>query len=370
LAKSIKAKDNIRSRIKSTLLTLPFKLGSGLIIPILRFGLHVFVYHRPIIIYRRKRIAKKEARKIRSSIHSEVSRAIIVYDNLTSAPSYGEYIYVILLARYFIANRIQVSFNIVDSEFREDWNVLTKKQIKEFIDEQVTLAEGLLNSNFSQIQRVSWEECKEELSSVSNVTFVPFYTRVRNRISIYRDCFNLLNRLLNKSNNDLRDKILFSFQELAPKVTIQTVRSPYISWQCRYSEKWDFTRNITEDEFIQMYNYLYRRFPDHSILIVSDSVGCAYFTKVADKHNLDVIFSKNLSKTFLGDAALILNSDFFFQVRGGGIGVFPMFSKVPYKIIAQAGHELMWSRKSVTSWQTEQQSFVNKAFFQSYDEAV
>jgi len=94
-------------------------------------------------------------------------------------------------------------------------------------------------------------------------------------------------------------------------------------------------------------------------MIISDTVGCRYFSDLAHKHAYDVIISKDYSQTFLGDGALILKSNFFFQLRGGGISTFAMFSKIPYKLIQPLANETMWSKSKFTSFQTTSQLFIN-----------
>ena len=110
-----------------------------------------------------------------------------------------------------------------------------------------------------------------------------------------------------------------------------------------------------------MHAWLKKKYPCHLIMIVSDESGCDYFSKLTQRYNLNNIFSKQYSQSFLGDAALILKSDFIFQVRGGGIGVIPMFSAMPYEIVAPLANEIMWSKSKVLSFQNDSQLFFNRA---------
>ena len=117
---------------------------------------------------------------------------------------------------------------------------------------------------------------------------------------------------------------------------------------------------MPENEFISMYSQIRIKYPHHLVMIISDQVGCNHFRKLSDKHNLYTLFSKDFSQSFLGDAALILNSDCFFQLRGGGIAIIPMFSVMPYEITCPLGNEVMWSKSKVLSFQRESQLYFNR----------
>lgn len=340
------------------LLKWPFSLGSYLIGPMRRLALPAVMICWPIMKFMRRRVAKIEAGIINLSIQNGAGQAVIVYDNLASPPTYGDFLYVVLIARYLIASGIHVSFYIVDSEFRKDWIALTKAQREEFVAEQVRIAEALLDANLAKIQRISWQDCQSKVLGRPSDSVFPFFENVRHRVAIYLQCFNLLNQLLSDMEQRLRDRVLFSYKELSSKVELKSVEGPYISWHCRYSLKCQPERNTKDSDFLEIYTYLRHRFPTHSIMVMSDVTGCAHFAKLSQKHSLNCLFSKDYSQTFMGDGALILNSTFFFAVRGGGIAVIPMFSTVPYEVIIHPPNYIEgWSKEKIMSWQSEQQSF-------------
>ena len=79
--------------------------------------------------------------------------------------------------------------------------------------------------------------------------------------------------------------------------------------------------------------------------------------KVAKRYGMDCLFSKDYSHTFLGDAALVLHSSYYYQLRGGGMGVIPIFSEVPYEIVSALGNEVEWRKGALASWATPEQVF-------------
>lgn len=354
---------SFRYRIKLALVKLP--LGLYFISPMRRMGMLFIRCFKPIMRIMRRRVARIEARIINSAIHDGVNHAVIVYDNLASGPTYGDFLHVVLLARYFIARGIHVSFYIVDSGLRrKDWSVLSEGEGSTFVEEQLVIAKMLLDATFAKVQRVSWRYCQSEVLNRIEDSVFPFFESVQNRIPIYLQCFNLLNLLLSDMEMKLRDRVLFSYKELSSKIDFKSIESPYITWHCRYSLKWEPERNTKDDDFLMFHAELRSRFPRHSILVVSDTLGCAYFAKLARKHNLQCLFSKDYSQSFMGDGALVLGSTYFFVMHGGGMSSIPIFSSISYGIILPPLNYIeRWSRKKVMSWQTERQSFYFKRSF-------
>lgn len=347
-----------KKRVKAALEGLPFGAGSRVVIPLIKWLLMIFYYQTPVINFKRKQFAKKEARGIDLALQNGVSEVMLVYDYFASPPTYGDYLYVILLGRYFIAQGVKLHFIIVDGEYRQDWNDLQDNQKQNFVIEQLKVAEVLLDSSLVKIERTSWNSLQQQIASSLSV-YLSFSINIINREPIYNHCFNVLNQLLTHKKASLVDDVLFTFDRLSPKVNLVLPKKPYIAIGCRYSEKWGIERNLTDADFINCYLQLTKRFPDHEVMIISDTIGCRYFTELAQRHAYNVITSKDYSQTFLGDGALILKSDFFFQLRGGGISTFAMFSKIPYKLIQPLANETMWSKSKFTSFQTTSQLFIN-----------
>jgi len=267
-----------------------------------------------------------------------------------------------MFARYLTLRDIKVRFYIVDSEYRQDWNNYSKTEIgkSKFVDEQVHLARTIINSSLAEIQRGPWSDCQELLSTLPTDSIIPFVDGVKCRIGIYHDFWILLNILITQNDDGILEKLLLTGDELKGNIDIQLApKNSYITIGCRHSTKWGDVRNLSINEFVSINISLRKRFPNHLIMIVSDELGCEYFSSVAKKYNLACIYSKQYSSTYVGDGALILNSDFFFILKGGGISVFPQFSKVPFENYQPANEMLMWSQKKWASWQNQDQLYFN-----------
>jgi hypothetical protein len=348
-----------KEKVQMLLDVLPFGFGTNFVISLIKWFLDVFIYQKPILNFRKKQFAKHEANCIELELRRGAFQITLVYDNYVSPPTYGDYLYVILLGRYFVAQGRTVNFLIVDSEYRDDWCDLTGLEKEKFVSDQVILAEALLDSAFAKIERVSWDNAQKRIDASASEYF-PFRDLICKKVAIYNHCFNLLNQLLLHKDYLFLKRILFSHEQISSKVVISEVGKKYVTLACRYSKKWAFNRNMSDKEFLSLCERLRQTYPHHATMIVSDHIGCDYFSQLAQKNNLDILFSNKYSQSFLGDGALVLGSEFFVQVRGGGIAIFPMFSTVPYEIVAPLHNEVMWSKSKVLSFQNATQLFFNR----------
>ncbi len=352
----------IRRYLRKLLIWLP---GGTVILPRVRW-----VYRRlPFLDWRRKRYAASEARRIRSAVKAKCNRFVIIIDYEVFGINYGEMINVLALARYINAQNCHVDLYLAKTEFLfEDktgdchYKVFYRFEnpidsVEFYINDIVHMAEALLSPELSSVQIISANEFEEVVNS-SDDQYLLFEDFVRDCRFMIGDCFNLLNKLLAESTETVKDYVLFSSDEFKPDISKSFPNGPYVSWNCRYSAH-DTYRQTTPGEFRKGYEYLRTRFPSRRILIVSDPIGCQHYSALAQELEIDdLLFSREYSTDLLGDAALIMNSEFFFFIRGGGIGIFPILSRMPYEMSGPLGHETMWDRRRLTSWQEESQRFV------------
>lgn len=315
--------------------------------------------HLPGGTINKHRAEKREAARIlRGLREGKIKTALIVYDNLVSPPTYGDYLYVLMLARFFTSQDIYASVVIVDREYRHDWSVVNEDDRDGFVADYVNIASLLLDPALATVEVLTSPQLQARIrSGLDNGAYVPFRENVINRRPIYCHAVNTLNRLCFESSPGHLDRFLLSFDELAGKVELKKPAQPYITWSCRYSTKWGFRRNTSDEEFLPLYRRLKSLYPHHAIMVVSDAVGCNHFKEIARLHGLNCLFSKDYSDTLMGDGALILGSAYFFMLRGGGISYFPMFSRVPYELVIYLGNETEWRNGRLFSWASGSQIF-------------
>jgi hypothetical protein len=303
----------------------------------------------------------REAKKILIHIKNGVKSAIIVYDNKTSPPTYGDFFFSIMFGKYLTSQGINVIFYIIDSEYRSDWDDLSisLEGKDRFVDEQLDLAKKIINSNLIEIKRGSWNSYQNLSSKLPLNIIRPFSNLVEKRVAIYHHIWILLNLMVAKNMHHLFNLLLNGYELKVNSGIQKTPDLKYITIGCRFSVKWAQERNLSENEFLSIVNNLQNRFPSHLIMIVSCEEGCKLFSQIARQNNLNLIYSKEYSSTFIGDGALILNSEFFFILKGGGISVFSQFSDLPFECYQPTNTDLMWSENKLAVWQGNHQLYCN-----------
>ena len=358
----------MRNILKEKLEKLPFGIGYR-IINILT--MRRFLTKRGItdifIVRRKRRLEREESIRIKAAIakHS-FKKIILVYDNLSSGPTYGDYIYALMMARYFLAFDMPVLFYLVNGDNKHGWGYLDKAASDFHIEEQIFLANTFLNNPLVTIEKIVWSDMTMLLEDASKKEYlIPFEKQVKEREKVVAYFYTTLSHLLSDSKSYILDRFLLSFEEIKKNVeqvsgvNMSFPLAPYITFACRYSTLWGEERNTTEVEFVLFINYLKRLYPGHQIMVISDSLGCEYFKKTAQKNNITCLYCKDYTHSFMEDAVMVLGSKFYFQFKGGGMGVVPLFSRLPYEFIQKMNLETMWSKDRATPWADEDQLFIN-----------
>ena len=162
-----------------------------------------------------------EARQIIKDLsRKKITKVLIVYDNLTVPPSYGDNFLVVMFARFFVSLGIEVDFIIVDGEYREDWNHLDKSEINDLMSDYLDTANLLLDPKLSaNIEILSHPQQLAIRIENSNKTdtYIPFEDAVINRLEIYSYMLNTLNILYSKLHNVQKREFLITYEELEKK---------------------------------------------------------------------------------------------------------------------------------------------------------
>ncbi|MEI6153854.1 MAG: hypothetical protein WCQ90_07190 [Deltaproteobacteria bacterium] len=344
-----------KEAIKKHIQNLPF--GESVLLPMARFILQNKYY----VKMRKGLCEKREADYILKSLKSnDFTEAVIAYDMKVSPPTYGDFFYVVMIARFFLIMGKKVNFFIINSEFRKDMlDAYDDEGCRGLVVSLSELPKVILTDNNCDTQITNWHDISVKIDNFEKQgkTLIVFKHKVKNRESIYNHCFNLSNYLAASMDNNQIEKFLLRKNEIDSRVNIKYPKLPYITWAARYSEKWGFDRNITENDFTEIYLSLHSLYPSCAIMIVSDEIGCNYFKKLARKNNLPCLFSKDFSDTFMGDCALIIGSDYFFQLRGGGICTAAIYSSLPYHMVFEPVHETAWEKNSLAVWSHNKQNW-------------
>ena len=347
----------INSLIRAQLEKLPF--GPTVLVPVICKiidGYYAITLQRPPRT--RREYAEREAKKIHGEIKKGMSHVSIFYDNSVSPPTIGDFLNVVMLGRYFALKKISVSFEIVDGQYRYDWDCLHNSAQKDFVNFQIDLVKKLVPCESLNVFMTSWSEAFKKINSQvsGQKRSILLVDRVTARIPFYQEAFNILNYLLCTENEIFLRKVLLSTidfkNEILPN---ELTEGAYITWHVRYNTQWGQDRNLTYEQFQVFIGYIKEKYQNKKIVIVSDVGGCEFYKKLINNSDPDIIFSKDYKTNFYEDCNIILNSDFYYQLLGGGIGMVPIYSLRPYEIIDRCEHELPWDYPKFTSWSTVKQ---------------
>jgi mannose-1-phosphate guanylyltransferase len=321
-----------------------------------------------VTIYSRKKSVAIESREVFNAILNlkiyRKKNIVVVYDTLNSPPTFGDYFSVLFIAYFFISLGKNVTFLLVNGDYsgsyKASWNSMGKDKQEDIIKTYLEAARVLLDSDKARIELLSSDIFLEKLASEIKLdSYIFCKKKVSDRQRIYPYCFNFANKISMFLSKKVVLNCLISICDFKNKVQYRSPEQPYITFHCRYSQHWGFDRNISADEFVKTYFTLKKKYPDIAVMVVSDDHGCEFFRNISLRNDLECLFSKDYSDTILGDGALILASDFYYALRGGGgISVFPILSGMPYKIVApNFGHWIPWSKHKLSYWSTENQSW-------------
>jgi hypothetical protein len=311
----------------------------------------------------KKRLCEEEVHRITDALASGERRFSLVWDDSVSPLAYGEYLNFLMVARLLARMGCDIHVYHVLGTNRKDFDCLTTQPaVFAFLNERMALAECITADSRARISFGSWSEFRHRfLDRSSDHGFLLFRDRVFLRQHVYILCHCLANLMLSGICRDIIDQCLLDTPlDGAPtKLKSPLPSVPYISWVARYNTLWAPERNLKEEEFSSIYKLLVETFPTSPVILISDSIGCEHYARVASARGLRLQFSKDFSDTFLGDMETLLRSGLAVQLRGGGMSSVSLFSRVPYYIAAPLIHEVMWNQESLMSFATKEQVYRN-----------
>ncbi len=293
----------------------------------------------------------KLAREIFLLRDSEIaSRLDIQYDTSTSPPTYGNFMEVVMLCRYLIEEGYEVRFELMDDpeKRRQDWSNLEPAQQQELLMEFNTIANKLIPAPLHKRLAPShgWQPS----------TKVTWY-----QVSPY-----LLHLLYKRSNPARSNSFLLTMNDFAVNSPHTSIYEPYIAWHIRHNLLWGKDRNSTRSSIISDFLTLEKAFPERAIVILSTPGGVSMaldvlaqegFTSEKRKGGAGVRGQKKIG--FLETIPVALGAEFYFQRLGGGMGIGPIFSSLPYLILSNTkSYYFNHTGTKLVSWATSAQRYV------------
>lgn len=290
------------------------------------------------------------SKSIKRKIKSNKKNLIIVFDFETNNPTFGEYIFYLVLAKFCEIKKKKIEIILITSFTKKsNFNLLSKKKILIFKNEIKKLTFLFLKKNFTEYSDFN-KFIKDYQSKNENILFSNFIFKRKEFHRYFLQIFNFL-FFIEKSN--FINKIGLTRKKVKINQKLRKIK-PYITWHIRKNNKWG-NYNNTKEEILKITNYLKNNKKKHSILILSDKNTCRWARKILN--NIDnIYYSDTVANGFTESAKALINSDYFFQFKAGGLTHIAYFADVPYKIISYSNpHDKSFSKKKFLSWQQDNQ---------------
>jgi len=304
----------------------------------------------------KSQVENDEIKKVFEAKKRQVKAIKVIYDYKSSAPGYGEFLNIIFLCRVLARIGFSVKLLIITGDLREDWSCYSEDAIRELIREHLDLV-NYLTLNFN-VQTTILTQFDKNLFNNTN-EHVLFLNKVEKRLPWYVYSFNLINKLFKRIGYESGKDVLLNHNDLVTKKLKKDIPKSYIALGCRHSSSWAKNRNLSEQEFLNVYKYLDSKFNNIQKMVISGGEGCDFFKDYAVKKGLNLDFSNNYAENYLECGKLVLNSQFFYQYKGGGIANFAIFSNLAYEIRCNPVHERYWKKKHADCLAKKKPSFYN-----------
>tara|TARA_B110000977_G_C11088096_1_gene495588 strand:+ start:975 stop:2090 length:1116 start_codon:yes stop_codon:yes gene_type:complete len=315
------------------------------------------LFRRKGFVHKIKRwsIAKRELKFIKQRL-SDGTLVSLNYDLKFAPSTYGDLFCFLMLSRYFFQKKINTKVYIS--------NVLEHEKL---ISDFLPFISKIIPANDIIILPGKLEK------PLNNSVEVFGESRGLNTTA-HQHYFNLLNLLMAAETDRFCKNFLLKSSYFDSVDIENKIPSKYFVIHCRYippASKFyvlEKMRNTNETQFINLVKVISEIFPEKDIIILSDSFGTKFYKSISSKYGLNCFFPESEKKNFFSDAKIVLGSEWYFQLNGGGLCMIAWFSKINYvTFVKAAASEVQWNFNMLTSWATEQQVYrqisLNDEFF-------
>ena len=262
----------------------------------------------------------------------------LIYDFSVSPRTYGDFFNSIILTRFLATLNLSVSLYLLSSTRSSDVEGgLNLDSDSFFIRELKEISTTLTNT--TSVEVILGDKADQILVDAREKNaFIIFEELVESDKPIYAHLFDLINTLLDGAiDSQCMDTLLSSVD--FESVDIHEPAKSYISVPCRFNQNWAPQRNFSKNEFLKLIETIQHAWPSSMTMIVSDQAGCDHYRSIAEEADLYCYYSQDYAKNFLESGALILKSEAWVQIKGGGISVFAMWSRIPFLMYLVAANE-------------------------------
>jgi len=286
---------------------------------------------RTAFVYSR---VKEEEHKLIGYL-SESPRPIInlVCDLRCTPPTYGDFT-AFLLAFKILNSKFQTNFFLLSDEFSSEWNVLENGAQGRCVEDFKIMAVQVTGMTYELIDHhYSFEQLLEVLRGGHTV----FADYVKKRKKIYWD-LKYLNLSLFKSMKCDNSVLLDSKKSYSK---MKDLPDSYVAWHIHRGHNFDLPGSLSFEESYD----LVRQIIGFNITLITMSTPqkISEVMRIATAKKLNVKSARLFSCDILGDIDLVNGADLFFQIGGGGLAEFALYSEKPFCLVD-------YSEKRIKRW--------------------
>jgi len=266
-------------------------------------------------------------------------RSVFVYDMAVSAPGFGNFLVFCLLARFYQLRGVTTQLVVVDDGgLREEVATLGAGAVDHFrarIDQYEGIAALAGVPGQWEFERTSFADFRTWRDGlVGRRGQFPSVRDQDRRAMAYVHTWPMLEHGLRRGPASVRDRFALG-PEQASHIGVELPEGPYAAVGVRANSFAPGGRDITEDELRDQIELVASRFPGLPIYVISDADGTAA-ARAWLAGDDRVRFALDSYEGYAAHSALCLGASFFVQLRGGGLCVAPMWSRIPWYL--SAGH--------------------------------
>ena len=267
----------------------------------------------------------------------------LYYDTSISPPTYGDFLNLVMLGRFFALSGKTVKIQILDTGPRKGTYKIDLHTHRAILTEYTNIAQDLLPKNTEIEVTKKFVLLSGEIAFNSRVMYLyaPKIMQILNKYYGWGIPSNFFLSVKTKSSNQ-----------------------PYIAWGLRHGQ-WSEERNAKFNEILSDYKMLRHFFPEHRIMVLTTKDGWSKYKKVLEQ--VDCTVNKKINNKiiicqpvfgFHKAMNFLLGADFYFHRKGSGLGTVANYSNVPYLLLAnEHNYEFNFLKKSYVNSNSKNQKF-------------
>lgn len=267
---------------------------------------------------------KKEESEILGYLSECPSPVInLVCDFRCTPPTYGDFS-AFMLTFKILNSKSKTNFFLLTDNYSSEWNALDRVTAMRSVEDFKTMAVYITGTPIKVLEeKNSFEQLSVALRD-GHTIFAPFVNR---RKKIYWD-LKYLNVLLYKS---LRCDASVLFDKTNQFSITRDLPKSYVAWHIHGRQNFGASSTLSFEKGYDLLRKIVGL--DLPVIMMSSPQKLSELMNIAIEKKLDIKSSREFSSSILGDIDIVNGADLFFQIGGGGLAEFALYSEKPFCLV-------------------------------------